>query len=289
MFYKKIICWLCFICLMPTFAFAAKTYNSNEIHSDDSSTGIVFKAGDKFSSSSKISVEVYYTDLEGIIVDQGKGTIKSVSIDGEKVDEWAIKQKSGSVIQIGNTIYQAAYAFTLMPAYAAADSEGYYSLTPKTYDTYCDDKKGLNKRVKVTGSIVSKENNQYIVSIADEVYIAIETEEEFTLNDNVICKGSIAGHTESKNQIIPVIRCEEVFIQQYEPLKKGDRGSNVLTMKERMQVLGYFKAGAELSDAYNDTCVERVKQFQANNGLSVTGIADVETLALLYSDVAKSK
>lgn len=75
----------------------------------------------------------------------------------------------------------------------------------------------------------------------------------------------------------------------YETLKKGSRSDAVLAMKARMQELGYFKAGAELTNQYNDTCVERVKQFQKRNGLPQTGVADQETLELLYSDKALPK
>ena len=75
----------------------------------------------------------------------------------------------------------------------------------------------------------------------------------------------------------------------YETLKRGSKGDDVLAMKERLQELGYFKQGAELSVSYNDTCAERVKQFQKVNGLPQTGIADHDTLTLLYSDAALPK
>jgi len=75
----------------------------------------------------------------------------------------------------------------------------------------------------------------------------------------------------------------------YDTLKQGSSGSDVLNMKYRMQDLGYFNADASLSDSYNNTCVERVKQFQSINNLPVTGIADHATLSLLYSDRAKPK
>ena len=78
-------------------------------------------------------------------------------------------------------------------------------------------------------------------------------------------------------------------IVHYETLKKGSKGDDVLTMKLRLQELGYFKANADVSNVFNDTCVERVKQFQKKNGLRQTGIADHQTLALLYSDSALSK
>ena len=75
----------------------------------------------------------------------------------------------------------------------------------------------------------------------------------------------------------------------YETLQRGSKNDEVLAMKERLRDLGYFKKNADLSNSYNDTCVERVKQFQKVNGLPQTGIADHQTLMLLYSDAALPK
>lgn len=75
--------------------------------------------------------------------------------------------------------------------------------------------------------------------------------------------------------------------ESFDTLKVGSKGSDVMKMKTRLQELGYFTAGAKLSESYNSVCAERVKQFQENNGISPTGIADEETLRLLYSDEAK--
>lgn len=75
----------------------------------------------------------------------------------------------------------------------------------------------------------------------------------------------------------------------YTPLKQGNKGDEVMAMKKRLQELGYFSAGAELSDQYNSTVAERVKQFQKVNKLKQTGVADEETLKLLFSDQAKKK
>ncbi|MBR5232094.1 MAG: peptidoglycan-binding protein [Clostridia bacterium] len=74
----------------------------------------------------------------------------------------------------------------------------------------------------------------------------------------------------------------------HKTLREGSTGKNVTKMKERMRELGYFTAGS-MSDKYNTTTIERVKQFQKANGLAQTGIADHATLAVLYSNNAKAK
>lgn len=70
--------------------------------------------------------------------------------------------------------------------------------------------------------------------------------------------------------------------------KAGSSGDDIVTMKKRLQELGYFTKGSSLSDQYNSTTTERVKLFQQVNGLSQTGIANTETLILLFSDNAKA-
>lgn len=89
----------------------------------------------------------------------------------------------------------------------------------------------------------------------------------------------------SRNQSGWAVYCAvtDFVYESYKTLRCGDRGDAVLKMKLRMQELGYYSAGAEFSDLFNNICVERLKMFQDANGLPVTGIADWETLELLYS------
>ena len=285
---KRIVCLvLIVVCLLPALALAA-SYDSTKVYNGDIDTNsIVFKAGDRFTTGSRITVELYYADASGNVIAQDNGTVKSVTIDGEKVSEWRLTQRSGAVIQAGNMIYQATYGFTLQPTYAVADSEGYYTLQSNTYHLY--EKNASNKKVRFTGTVISKAEDMPFVSIAENAIVAIQSDAAFEIGDRLVCKGTIADYLEYHGASVPVIACDEAKVQQYDPLQKGDKGAEVVQMKERLQALGYFRAGAELSDTYNDTCVERVQQFQQNNGLSATGIADADTLTLLYSDAAKGK
>ena len=68
----------------------------------------------------------------------------------------------------------------------------------------------------------------------------------------------------------------------YRTLKRGDSGPDVTRLKEAMYWLGYFSS-QNVSDMYNATTEERVKQLQRNNGLPATGEADAELQALIYS------
>lgn len=64
----------------------------------------------------------------------------------------------------------------------------------------------------------------------------------------------------------------------FEPCSKGDRGTNVLNIKEHLQTLGYYRPTASFGDDYNATMVQRVELFQENNCLKVTGEVDSETV-----------
>lgn len=67
----------------------------------------------------------------------------------------------------------------------------------------------------------------------------------------------------------------------------GESGKDVLAIKKQMQLLGYYRHGASLGESYNNIMVERVKLFQENNGLEITGILDHSTLIVLFSSNAK--
>lgn len=137
--------------------------------------------------------------------------------------------------------------------------------------------------------VVASDTETTIITIADGVFVALATNQTFAVNDRVICKGAVTGSIDYEENTIMAISCDEASVQVYDPLEKGDQGEAVIEMKLRLQELGYFTAGASLSDQYNDICMDRVKQFQQKNGLEATGKADINTLTVLFSDSAVAK
>ena len=89
----------------------------------------------------------------------------------------------------------------------------------------------------------------------------------------------------SRNQSGWAVYCAitDFVYESHKTLQYGDQGDDVLKMKLRMQELGYYSVGASFSDLFNNICVERLKMFQAANGLPVTGVADCVTLERLFS------
>ena len=65
------------------------------------------------------------------------------------------------------------------------------------------------------------------------------------------------------------------------PLKKGDKGTDVLIMQTTLALMGYDPG--KLDGVYGTNTIAAVKRFQEVAGLSVTGEADANTLKLLYS------
>lgn len=70
--------------------------------------------------------------------------------------------------------------------------------------------------------------------------------------------------------------------EEYRTLKNGSEGADVLRLKKAMYWLGYFTTD-NVSNYYNSTTVQRVKQLQKNNGLEETGIATPELQELIFS------
>ncbi len=67
-------------------------------------------------------------------------------------------------------------------------------------------------------------------------------------------------------------------------LKKGDKGTEVKKLQQRLKELGYYTYGIDSS--YGDRTVEAVKAFQKKNGLTQDGVAGPATLKKLNSSSA---
>lgn len=117
----------------------------------------------------------------------------------------------------------------------------------------------------------------YLTSDATGVYDAATTaaiksfQEDFGLD--------ATGEADAKTQSL-------LFAAQYRPLKKGCIGDDVKELQTRLTVLGYYKG--KVSGEYLDATEEAVRAYQEANGEEVTGIADVDTLAVLLQAAEES-
>ncbi len=69
----------------------------------------------------------------------------------------------------------------------------------------------------------------------------------------------------------------------YRELKSGDRGEDVLALKNRLYDLGYITS-KNYGDDYNKNTVKKIKELQKKNGLKATGVATPELQELIFSD-----
>lgn len=70
----------------------------------------------------------------------------------------------------------------------------------------------------------------------------------------------------------------------YQPLSKGDKGNEVARLQRTLNTKGFSVGTAD--GRFGPKTEAAVKKFQRMAGLDATGIADDETLALLYSPQA---
>ena len=72
---------------------------------------------------------------------------------------------------------------------------------------------------------------------------------------------------------------------EYEEIAPYSSGDNVFNLQYTLYELGYLQQ--EIDGKYNEYTLGAVAEFQGNNGLSVDGIANPNTLSLVYSSFAK--
>jgi peptidoglycan hydrolase-like protein with peptidoglycan-binding domain len=69
----------------------------------------------------------------------------------------------------------------------------------------------------------------------------------------------------------------------YSELRYGDLGADVAALQRRLQELGYFNTHP--TGSFREITLNAVRYFQRVNRLPVTGVADRETLALLFGSI----
>ncbi len=130
------------------------------------------------------------------------------------------------------------------------------------------------------------------MALSDE-QAASDSEESWEVVNNAISMLEQATSVTDLNSIINGEIVEAVDLNatpsptpapNYNTLSKGDKSDEVLAMQERLAELGYLDG--DLDGNFGTQTQTAVKMFQQVAGLSITGIADSETLAALYADDA---
>lgn len=89
-----------------------------------------------------------------------------------------------------------------------------------------------------------------------------------------------------KAGFLTLLRSADPAMLDYRVLKEGDKGDDVLALKQRLQELGYIRGNSDLNNVYNDITSERVTLFQRQLGITGDGVASQELQAYLFSEKA---
>lgn len=90
-----------------------------------------------------------------------------------------------------------------------------------------------------------------------------------------------------ESEVSKEVASQQEAIQNYETLQKNDENDKVFELQTRLSELGYLEAAFD--GFYGDNTVDAVKEFQKNNSLEETGIADGMTQSKLYAADAVKK
>ncbi|MCI9272350.1 MAG: hypothetical protein HFE39_00115 [Clostridiales bacterium] len=146
--------------------------------------------------------------------------------------------------------------------------------------------------VKINGQTFYYENGQYVVSVTKNI-----KGKTYTFGADGVLRGnppsdseyqdvtysSTASSGSSGSSSKPTTK-PQVSKPAETVLKVGTTSSEVLKMKTRLTELGYYDA--ELTTYFGKYTGEKLKLFQEDAGLQVTGIADKKTLDALYASDA---
>lgn len=89
-----------------------------------------------------------------------------------------------------------------------------------------------------------------------------------------------------KTEFLILYREADLSLLDYRVLRDGDKGDDVIALKQRLQELGYIRSGAVLTNRYTQETAQRVSLFQRQAGMTEDGIAWQELQAYLFSDKA---
>ena len=168
------------------------------------------------------------------------------------------------------TVLLLVCSFTV--AVCAEEQEGPVSGTVAKVTT---PKGPLNMRAKASGK------SRVICAVPNGTCLLVQEE------DKTWCLCLWDGKTGyCSARYLTMLREADLNILDFRVLREGDKGEDVLALKQRLQDLGYIRSGSVLTNVYNDVLAERVTLFQRQTGMTEDGVATQELQAYLFSDRA---
>ncbi len=140
------------------------------------------------------------------------------------------------------------------------------------------DVRKLQQRLKELGYFAAKIDGDY----GDKTVNAVKA---FQQKNGLTADGVAGPSTQKKLYASSAINAKGASGEiKYDTLRRGDQGSAVEELQQRLAELHYF--AAEVDGNYGERTVAAVKAFQEKNDLTADGVAGSATLSRLYSDDA---
>ncbi|MBQ7868398.1 MAG: peptidoglycan-binding protein [Clostridia bacterium] len=154
----------------------------------------------------------------------------------------------------------------LWPAVSAEDAQPYQ---PIQYGDQGDNVTLIQQRLSELGYYTGKVSGNFL----DGTRAAVKRfQKDYGLEET----GVVDGETEAL-----------LLSAEYRVISTGTDGEDVTRLQQHLKDLGYFDQ--KPTGKFRAITEKSVSAFQANNGLTATGIADVETQRVLYSGKALAK
>ncbi len=137
--------------------------------------------------------------------------------------------------------------------------------------------KQLQERLKELGYYHSAVDSSYGAQTVNAV-------KAFQKKNGLSQTGIADTATQKKLYASSAVKANATASKDDETLKKGDKGTAVKQLQQRLKELGYYTT--TIDSDYGAQTVNAVKAFQKKNGLSQTGVADEATIKKLNSTSA---
>lgn len=227
--------------------------------------------------------------------------------DASDDDESVIGDKSplgtATVIQAAAPVYSSMKASTPVSSLKMGESIQYYGYDSKWVLVGKDGSFGFVPRKYLsaesyaeleqddTGSAVKEMENAllalgYLDSVPGTTYTAYTADAVKRLQ--AACGMSETGSADTATLRVLFSGNAPVSPLLSASLSKGDSGSNVNRLQNRLLALGYLGRSSSVDGDYGSTTANAVKLFQTAAGGNATGTADTATIAALYSASAPS-
>ncbi len=226
--------------------------------------------------------------LETVRIDASSGNVVSTACYLYDVSE------DECVVAAGPDFVNQLFDYAAVTNVTAADDDGVVGIdtllksNPETI--FCDE--GVYEKLTANKDLKSlRALTQGTVYELPHRYIDLQGMTSVQIADYIAAKAH-SGYTQKQQWPQELAEKKEEYKAPFEPQEDifytvGESYEPIKAIEERLIGLGYLSGNAD--ESFTEETAAAVSEFQAANGLEVSGIADYNTLKVLLSSQAKSK